>query len=323
MRTSFKQIVFSAVVMAVTACTFMAPAPAQAGDIMDVNTSGITDFRLRQALSQAESFWESQLFGIRNDLPRAIKSNWNKVQIFATQADVDGPGGALAFAGVTSTIEYGGGGGFGNLPPGFGGQNSAGRPWVMSQAGTMTFDNADLGANDLVATAIHEMAHALGFGTLWEQNELLADQPNGFREYVGTRGLDVYRGVRGDPTLTWVSLEKIGGGGTAGAHWDTFDPAFQGPGGTTAIMTGFANPLGTFLSDVTLGQFVDLGFANRFHPDFFDGVIVGGFPDKWTIQAPPFSFRQAHPSSVPEPGSLAVLAGLTVLALGRRRRAQD
>lgn len=61
----------------------------------------------------------------------------------------------------------------------------------------------------------HEIAHALGFGSLW-QDEVYA---HGTGEYRGEFGLAAYRDEF-DANAEFIPVELAGGGGSANSHWD-------------------------------------------------------------------------------------------------------
>ena len=115
----------------------------------------------RQAFKTAAEFWEDAITG---DLTYSVITDWelkcegdygdsirfgdtiDDLTLHVIIDDIDGAGGTLAQAGpcyVRDTLK--------GLP----------------SIGIMIFDTADLATVDLEAVAIHEMAHILGFGTLW------------------------------------------------------------------------------------------------------------------------------------------------------------
>ena len=133
----------------------------------------------------------------------------------------------------------------------------------------MTFDSADLASlessGSLEDVILHEMAHVLGFGTLWELNSLYTPDSG---EYTGAFGLAAYQAEFNQPGATFVPIELGGGAGTAGGHWDEID----GGAGLTGItdgsgndmrdelMTGWLNP-NPFISNTTRMSFMDLGYT--------------------------------------------------------------
>lgn len=165
-------------------------------------------------------------------------------------------------------------------------------------------------------TIRHEIGHALGIGTLWENNEVYNDgvEFNSNRtlaggtpgQYMGAAALAAYQ-AEFDPTATFIPVELDGGGGTANGHWnevlDNFsvenlagfdsDPGDEGPPPSSGdgslddeLMTGVLSNPG-YLSTTTIMSLYDIGFT----------VIV----------------------PVPETSASALL-GVTLLFLGRRRR---
>ena len=122
----------------------------------------------------------------------------------------------------------------------------------------MEFDRAD--ANEYQAAGLfddivlHEMLHTLGFGTIWQDLDLISG--SGFN---GALANAVY------PGSALIPLETSGGSGTAYSHWseDTF---------TTELMTGYIDGDNN-LSYMTIASLGDLGYnvvsgANYVPPTF-------------------------------------------------------
>lgn len=79
----------------------------------------------------------------------------------------------------------------------------------------MKFDIVDV--NDMGLTAfsyvvLHEMAHSLGFGSIWDRLNLVS---NG--EFTGTKANSEYGRIGG---VGRIPVEQDGGSGTAGSHWN-------------------------------------------------------------------------------------------------------
>jgi len=141
----------------------------------------------------------------------------------------------------------------------------------------MQFDTADLEVMEvngvLLNVITHEMAHVMGFGTLWVYNGVYQ---NGSGQYTGANGLAAYQ-AEFDPAATFVPVELGGGPGTANAHWDEMDGGVvDGDTGLTGItnswgadmgyelMTGWLNSTGdepAFISNTTVQSFVDIGYV--------------------------------------------------------------
>jgi len=195
-------------------------------------------------------------------------------------------------------------------------------PWpdsfILAGNGQASF-NTNAAAGTLQGSVIrHEIGHALGIGTLWENNEVYNDgiAGNSFRtlaggtpgEYTGANALAAYQ-AEFDAGATFIPIELDGGGGTAHGHWnevtDNFnmenipgpdsDPGDSSLAPTDSLGRSLDNELLTgvlsgeaFLSDTTIQSLIDIGF---------------------TLEIP----------TVPEPSS-ALLMSLGLL-LARRRRA--
>ena len=179
-------------------------------------------------LSAAEGYWESLILGYSGG------ASVEALTIEVGAYDDDGVDGTLADANWTEVVESGG--------------------FVLPAAGYIDFDVADLGpleeSGELLDTLVHEVAHVMGFGTLWVENGVYAA---GSGAYTGRNALATYR-AEFDPRATFVPVELDGGPGTQDVHW-----AEDWAGGPGELMTGFADP-DEFLSDTTIASFRDLGY---------------------------------------------------------------
>ena len=124
------------------------------------------------------------------------------------------------------------------------------------------FDTSDL--DDMVkdgtirGVILHEMAHVLGVGTLWEVNKLLDENNNYLEDTMATKIWRDWGCVSTPP------VEKDFGPGTAFAHWDEECLGDE-------LMTGFASGL-LPLSKLTIATLDDLGYkVNYDAADDFDG----------------------------------------------------
>ena len=135
----------------------------------------------------------------------------------------------------------------------------------------MEFDTADLNwlesNGSLLDVIVHEMAHVIGFGTLWEWNGVYT---SGTGQYTGPAGLAAYR-AEFDPTAAFVPVELHGGPGTANGHWDE-----DWAGGSNALMTGYLGS-GNFISDTTVQSFVDIGYVLEPSTAVLVGLGLVGF----------------------------------------------
>ena len=188
----------------------------------------------RGVAAAVRDFWTGLILGYRDDAVRA------PVRIAVGAARIDGADGTLAYASPTAFDGAG--------------------PFVLPEAGEVTFDLDDF---DLLApslaqeeeiwlfnTLLHEVAHVLGFGTLWEANGVYQ---LGSGRYTGAAGVAAYR-AEFDPLAHFVPTELEGGAGMAEAHW-----ASDWAGFSNELMRGEASP-SPLLSFTTIASFRDLGY---------------------------------------------------------------
>ena len=221
--------------------------------------------------SQAESFWENTLTGYQPSVNSDLFSAG--VSISASGVTIDGAGDAegnnvLAQAGWRTGWYTGG--------------------YALPVTGIMEFDIADLDnmetAGILESVIVHEMAHVLGFGTLWTYNNVYVE---GSGQYTGAAGLAAYQ-AEFDPFATFVPV------GTSNGHWAE-EPFGGGLTGFTdannnvwsyELMTPYLNSP-TFMSNTTIQSFVDIGYTVSAVPEpatiwlFISGLgLMFGFARK-------------------------------------------
>jgi hypothetical protein len=148
---------------------------------------------------------------------------------------IDGPGGVLGRAGPCGVR-----------------QNN-----TLPFAGIVTLDLDDLmpvvGTETLTDIITHEIAHVLGFGSLWEAMGLISGAGGPDPRYTGALGSAEYQALGG---TGFVPLETLGGEGTRDGHWRKSVFGIE-------LMTGFAEPIGVAqpISRVTIAQWQDMGYT--------------------------------------------------------------
>lgn len=195
---------------------------------------------VQEILNQSKLFWENILEGYQPG-------------IRLTGADIE----------VTLTLVTGPNALGGHLLSGGSINQVAGFSFYTNSMGSRSVGvlaiNPDLVNNPAIQTASnHEIAHILGFGTLWEANKLYA---NGSGEYVGPFGLNSFQ-MEFDPTATFVPIQ-LGQFGANVHYPESANVVDQfGRPIANALMTGFveADPADTFFSQTSGGIFVDLGY---------------------------------------------------------------
>lgn len=203
--------------------------------------------RLRQALDRAIARWMSVLSD-HSGMSRAILApggcgpgsppideTITDLMVMIRHGALDGPGGVLAAAAPCAYHEETG------LP-------------VISR---ISFDSADTRQYmnnhwiDLIAT--HELAHALGFGSIWDRQGLLSGMGTTDPVFVGTAAAREFQSSISGYSGKLVPLENSGGPGTADGHWRS--TVFQ-----REIMTGFVTSMFSPLSRITVGAMEDMGY---------------------------------------------------------------
>jgi hypothetical protein len=205
------------------------------------------------AFTAAQQRWESLIVG---DVPNvslnapadscgagspAIQRPVDDVLILVTLTSIDGPGNVLGgstpcFIRMTSKLPV---------------------------LGLMQLDTDDLDqlqtAGLLQTVILHEMGHALGYGTIWNVLNLLADPSlSGGTDphFTGGQATAAFNAAGGGSYVASlkVPVENTGGPGTADAHWR--ESVFG-----NELMTGFVQAGVNPLSRVTVGSMEDLGYS--------------------------------------------------------------
>ncbi|MEO1132871.1 MAG: leishmanolysin-related zinc metalloendopeptidase, partial [Cyanobacteria bacterium J06639_1] len=151
--------------------------------------------------------------------------------------------------------------------------------------GVLQFDTNDLDQlerdGELFDIALHEMAHVLGFGTIWTDLGLLSQNSGGIGlndpRFLGTNAQQAYADLGESGT---VPVENLGGAGSINSHWreSTFGSELM----TSRVTTG-ANPL----SRLTIAQFADLGYrVNPAVADAYSLPFSSRFGGATSLQSP-------------------------------------
>ncbi len=241
--------------------TFTATATEAVYEIVIVHASpDALSQSQRTAFERAEAFWERAITGnlfwstlrqhslelclARNGFDLDVPGDRvvDDLLIYADIREIDGRGGTIAGAGPCQI------------------RADSGLPVV----GTMYFDLADLEGLEekghLDGTILHEMAHVIGFGAMWEYLGLLKE-PAGSTSgadphFVGPEALKAFDQIGGASYTASkpVPVEAVGGPGVWNGHWREF--VFR-----TELMTSFIDSGLNPLSIVTLASMTDMGYT--------------------------------------------------------------
>ena len=181
--------------------------------------------------------------------------------------------------------------------------------FIISTSADVSFNiHPDAGALNPINVR-HEIGHALGIGSLWEDNELYNDGVAGNSNRTlagGTPGhllgpatLAAYQ-AEFDPSAIYVPVELDGPEGTSHRHWNEADTTLLGDSGSAAIAIGGSHIGQSLDHELMSGEISDPGWLSETtRANLFDlGYIT--YP-------------------VPEPGSFALCCTAAVFGLRRRR----
>ena len=170
---------------------------------------------------------------------------------------------------------------------------------------------ASLTQNGLLNDVIkHEMAHLLGFGTVWDLDKLAQDTTSQDPWFSGADAQAAFHKALPTYTDKIVPVEASGGSGTSLSHWRESVM-------TNELMTGFLNPGPNPLSATTIESMADLGYT-------VDVSVADPWPSPGTmVSGAVTAARPLHPASVVEsPTPHTVLHGprFAVTRSGQIRR---
>jgi leishmanolysin/Big-like domain-containing protein len=240
----------------------------------------------KAAFDSAAAFWMRAIYG---DVPSvlmqisagqcgtnspAMNETVDDIVIFVTLDSIDGKGKILGQAGpcyVRST-----------------GSPTTCAPDCRSIVGIMHFDTADVvtleNNGQWVEVIRHEMAHVIGFGSLWGSNALgllvgPASQGGADPHFIGAQGLATFDRIGGTSYTggAKVPVANVGGAGTLDSHWR--EATFG-----NELMTGFIDPGTNPLSVLSIAAMGDENYTVNY---------AAAQAYSHTFSAPPFSTAAA------------------------------
>lgn len=163
---------------------------------IDLTFSGGSDEQI-EAATTASEIWETLITGYD------VESYDGDLSISVSLDEIDGEGSVLGYASPTAAA-------------------TDGRTYAYTTTGEITFDSADIADysyTSLVELFLHEIAHVIGFGTLWDldfgPNTIYdltdADAGETATAYTGAAGVAAYNEAMGT-SVDSIPLEQAGGG---------------------------------------------------------------------------------------------------------------
>lgn len=221
----------------------LAPSLAQAEFIIQMDWGSHITESQKTYFTDAANKWMSYISGYSDGV------SLNGIVLSADIDAIDGESGVLGHASPVDLVRKG--------------------SKVYAVTGDMLFDSADvanmIADGSFTNVVLHEMAHAIGIGSIWTNNGLYVD---GTGKYTGKYAIAAWNDEFGQNS-TFVPVELEGGGGTAGGHWDEvgggagdtgFVSKYTGKDFSEELMTGWSSSGSEFISTVTLNAFRDLGY---------------------------------------------------------------
>ncbi|MBM7069891.1 leishmanolysin-related zinc metalloendopeptidase [Actibacterium sp. 188UL27-1] len=128
---------------------------------------------------------------------------------------------------------------------------------VLPAQGVMQFDVADVERLEQTGSfedvVLHEMAHVLGFGTLWQRQGLVNNSGTNNPIFVGDAARQEYAALSQSSRSGGVPVANTGGAGTREGHWRELVFGDE-------LLTGFISGSERPISRMSVAAFADMGY---------------------------------------------------------------
>jgi hypothetical protein len=207
------------------------PAPAQSQFNIELSFGNDIPEAIREGVRQAAARWSQIIIG---DLPDEGAIDDIKIDVESGQLELN-----ILATGGPDQFRPGGG---------------------LPYHGVVTWSELALNESTARATqiALHEIAHVLGVGTLWESRNLLESQ-FGTSVYAGRAALAMYQ-FAVDSAAKGVPIQATAGDTGHGTHWADSWAAVNDQFFDIMSSELNQNVAGRFISTVTVGAIHDLGY---------------------------------------------------------------
>lgn len=236
--------------------------------------SGLTDIQI-ELIKSAASRWQDIIIG---DLPCVTINNEtiDDILIESSALKIDNSGGILGQATFT---------------------HLRGTSFLPAK-GFMEFDKVDLQTLQEVGSLrdiiLHEIGHVIGFGTIWNDLNLVEGQGSANPVFIGEAAMQEYSQLLNQSTPVKVPLANTGGRGTRESHLR--ESVFG-----NELMTGFFSGSRRPISRLSIAMLADMGYEVNY--EMADKYSLPSTSELKRIQA-----ESVHICMMREPENLTIVS---------------